>query len=226
MKIGAVLLLFTILLLGSCAPSRLVEPLQRNENSVTVSMGGPVFKNLGAPIPMPLSSISYGRGLTKKISSIASIHITSAIYQNLHFELGGLVGIRSYQKYTNKYLPGVSATVLLNSASSLRGGISKVWPQIDVNAYWKVWAREDLFYVGISNWFELQNLRAHGEPQPNPWLLSPQIGYNYGFGRYSANLEVKFIAPNIRNDQLAIEYFSATGKTGALGVYLGVSRKF
>ncbi len=226
MKIGGALLLVSILFLASCAPSRLVEPLKMNENSATISVGGPMFKNLGAPIPMPLASISYGRGLTKRISSIASIHVTSAIYKNLHFELGGLIGIRSYQKYTNKYLPGVSTTLLLNSASSLRGGISKVWPQIDLNAYWKVMAREDLLYVGICNWIELQNVRAHGEPQPNAWLVSPQIGYRYGFGRYTANLELKLIAPNIRNDQLAIEYLSATGKTGALGVYLGVSRKF
>lgn len=185
-----------------------------------------MFTNLGAPMPVPMSSVTYGRGLSKRISSIASVHITSAIYKNIQLELGGLVGIRSYQKYTNKYLPGVSASVLLNAATSLRGGTNKVWPQVDVNAYWKVWTREDLFYVGLSNWFELQNLRAHEQAQPNVWLPSPQIGYRYGFGRYSANVELKFIAPNLRNDAVVMDYLSPTGNTGALGLYLGVTRKF
>ncbi len=210
----------------ACAPSRLVQPLQKNENLINFSLGGATFTNFGYPLPTPLTSVTYARGLSKRISSFGSFHITSAAYGNAHLEFGMLYGIREYQKYNNKWIPGVSVSGTMNFSSSFRGGLAKLWPQLDANAYWNLFARDDLVYIGVSNLFEIQRERAHGEAQPTQWIFSPQVGYNYRFGRYSANIELKMIAPNKSNENIVVDYLSPIGNKGALGFFLGVSRKF
>ncbi|MFZ9612450.1 MAG: hypothetical protein ACO29Q_04140, partial [Crocinitomicaceae bacterium] len=59
---GALLLVF-----ASCAPARFVEPLKKGQQVITGNFGGPVAKipGIGA-IPIPFTSIGYGRGLTNK----------------------------------------------------------------------------------------------------------------------------------------------------------------
>lgn len=222
--------LFITLLLGlliqSCAPSRFVQPLEHNENAVCVSAGGPMFSNLGFPIPMPMSAITYGRGITPKVTTFTSVHITSLAYRTPLLELGVLYGIRDYNKYESPYIPGVSVTGMGNFAFSFRGGGAKFWPQLDLNAYWNLFDRNDLLYVGLSNWFEIQQNRAFGEPQPQAWIWSPQVGYGYRFGKYMANLELKAVAPNISNQDITVDYLKPFGNSGTLGVYLGISRRF
>jgi len=215
-----------LLLMHACAPSRFVEPLEYGENAVSVSAGGPIFQNLGYPLPIPMSSITYGRGITPKITSFTSVHVTSLIYKTPLLELGVLYNIREYNKYESPWIPGVSATGMTNFAFSFRGGEAKFWPQLDLNAYWNVFDRNDLLYVGFSNWFEIQKNRAFGEPQPQSWIFSPQIGYGYKFGKYSANLELKMVAPNVSNEDITIDYLKPFGNKGTLGLYLGVYRKF
>lgn len=228
MKIRFIPIIFSLLCLCmfSCAPSRLVEPLQHNENSVGLSLGGPMFKNLGYPIPVPMSAVTYGRGITPKITTFASVHITALAYQTPMLELGALYGIRAYNKYESPFIPGISVTPMANFAFSFRGGTAKLWPQLDLNAYWNLFDRNDLLYVGLSNWFEFQGTRAFGEPQEHSWIWSPQVGYGYKFGKYSANAEVKFIGLDKSNQNITVDYLKPFGDQGTIGVFLGINRRF
>lgn len=222
----SILIILFFGLLQACAPSRFVEPLKHNENAVSLSAGGAVFKNLGFPIPVPLSSITYGRGLRPKLTTFASMHITSLAYKTPMFEIGALYGIRAYNKYDKAYLPGLSVTPMANFAFSFRGGGAKLWPQLDLNAYWNVFDRNDLVYVGLSNWFELSQTRAFNEVQEHAWIWSPQVGYSLRLGKYSANLEVKLIGLDKSNQNITVDYIKPFGDQGTMGVFLGVNRRF
>jgi hypothetical protein len=54
----------------SCAPSRIVKPLEKGEQSLTANLGGPLIKFGSAPIPIPLTSVMYARGISNKTTAL------------------------------------------------------------------------------------------------------------------------------------------------------------
>ena len=96
---------------------------------------------------------------------------------------------------------------------------------MDLNAYWLMPYRNDYFYVGISNWFELATEKSHKQTQETHWIPSIHTGYTLQFDQYGFNLEVKYIAPFNDNRDLLIDYVSPTDN-GTLGAYVSMSRKF
>lgn len=222
-KLRAIFFL-AVLLIASCAPSRFVKPLASGEESVSVSLGGPLIGFSGTTIPIPFTTLAYGKGLDDRTTVFGSLHITSFMYGNLQSDIGILREIIPYDT-DNRLIPGLSGTFVVNPVYNLNYGSFKIWPQIDFNTYWHIHKDRKFVYLGLSSWFETARTRAHGEEQPNQWLFHPHFGISQQNRKWVNQLELKFLSPNISNENIVVDYRSI-GNFGAIGVYYSISRRF
>jgi len=203
----------------SCAPARFVEPLAAKQWSVGGNFGGPVIEFGGAPIPVPLTAIEVGYGIDSTTTVFAGVHTTALLFGNGQLDFGVT------RKFINQngYIPNVSASLGGNLVFSPSERESKFWPVLDVNAYWNYGKRNNYFYVGVNNYFELSKTMALDQPQGHHVVFSPQIGHIFKAtdNRYQFLAEIKFIAPNVSNATAFVPYKSLTGSHGATGFFLG-----
>ena len=211
----------SIVFIWSCAPARFVKPLDKDQQAVNVSLGGAIIGYSNIAIPMPFLTATYGYGIDSSLTGFASLNITSAIYGNLQTELG--VTKRIWKQHGG--LPAFSINPVLNFMYRNKSAV-KFYPQLDLNAYWELNKGRNFLYTGLSNWFELSSTRAFNEPQEHHWLLSPFIGETLVRSHWNYNIEAKFISPYISSDPGIVDYKTFYGKHGALGIYIGVTRKF
>lgn len=211
-------LVSSLLLAFSCAPSRFVEPLEKNELSIGGSLGGPVI-DFGGPIPMPLSSIEVGYGLDTQLTVFGAVHTTAAAFGNFQTDFG-----ITYQVLQQKnYIPNISISPSFNFIYNFEYKRAKLWPVLDLNAYWNYGQRQNYFYAGINNYFELSSTMANDQPQANPWLFNPQIGHVFkgSDANWQFTTEIKFLGPNLDNSYAFVPYESLTGSRGATGFFIG-----
>lgn len=222
--------------MASCAPTRFVRPLERGEKAIIASLGGPVVQvpNV-APIPLPLTSVGYAQGVTRKTTAFGVLHTTDLV-----FGIGKIeAGLNTYLYQADRW--GVTATPVLNFAIDKWEWNAKLWPQADFNVYYSFpfeslldqnnhtesfYSKELLVYGGVNNWFELAGTRAHGEDQPKNWILSPHVGVEFQTPKWNYQFETKLLAPGVPNRDLTISYSSILKDKGALGIYFGFKRKF
>lgn len=204
--------------LQACAPSRFVEPLEKNEISVGGSFGGPVI-DFGAPIPMPISSLEVGYGLDTNLTAFGALHTTAIFFGNFQMDAG--VTYKFVKQ--NGYFPNVSVSPSFNFVHNFEYNTNKFWPILDINAYWNYGEHMNYFYVGLNNYFELSPTMANDQPQANPWLYSPQLGHiiKGRGGKWQLTTELKFLGPNLDNSTAFIPYKSLLGSRGATGFFIG-----
>jgi len=211
-------LITALFLVQSCAPSRFVEPLEKDELSVGFSLGGPVIE-FYAPIPMPMTSVEVGYGIDTNFTVFGALHTTAAYFGNLQLDAGV-----TYQFIEqNKYIPNVSVSPGFNVMYTFSDKSAKFWPVLDVNAFWNYGKRNNYFYAGIDNYFELSSTMANDQPQANHWIFNPQIGHitKGKSENWQLTTEIKFLAPYLRNDYAFVPYKSLTGNYGATGFFIG-----
>lgn len=210
-----------LLLCTACAPVRYVKPLQKKQSAAAVSLGGPLITYGKATIPVPFVTAAYGYGIDSALTAFASFNITSALYGNFQAELGATRQFAAQRRY----LPALSGTLLINGICR-NAGAAKLYPELDANAFWEYGKRKNYFYIGLGNWFELSQKRTLGETQPNHWIPVPLLGHSFTGKKWNLCLEAKFIAPNLSDKNIVVDYQTPFGDRGALGVYIGYTRKF
>lgn len=210
-----------VLFIQSCAPTRFVKPLAKNENAVTANLGGPLIKFGNATIPIPFTSISYGRGITDKTTAFGSIHTTALLFGNIQTDIGICQSI--YKNDSLKF--GISINPAMNLAFDKWDKNFRAWPQLDINAYKNILKDKAFVYVGLTNWFELSSQRAHQEPQTQRVLINPHLGITYTTKKWAYSLETKFLLMNRNNKPNVVDYVGINQK-GAIGIYLNFARKF
>jgi hypothetical protein len=209
------------LLLASCAPTRFVKPLAARQHAANLSFGGPLIKFGTATIPIPFLTANYGYGIDSTLTGFASVNITSALFGNFQMELGATKQI--LKQHT--YIPALSTTLQFNTIYRNRDA-KKIYPQLDLNAFWEYGKRKNYFYIGASNWFELSQKRTLGESQKNHWIFMPLIGHSFNGKKWNVNIEAKVIAPNLSNEKIVVDYQTPFKNRGAFGIYIGYTRKF
>jgi hypothetical protein len=216
LALGVVLIYFS-----SCSPVKFVKPLQKNEQVVTASLGGPLIKYGSLTIPVPFITAGYGYGFDSTLAGFSSLNITSALYGNFQAELGVTKLLLSQKKH----FPGVSLSPVVNIIYRNKNA-AKVYPQLAANVFWEYGKRKNLFYFSADNWFELSSKRAYERDQPNRWILMPSIGHSFNHAKWNFIAELKSIAPNRSNEKLVVDYVTPFGSKGAFGVYFGTVYKF
>jgi len=209
------------LFIQSCAPTRFVKPLSKNENAVTANLGGPLIRFGKATIPIPFMSISYGRGITDKTTAFGSIHTTALLFGNIQTDIGICQSI--YKNDSLKF--GITINPAMNLAFDKWEKNFRAWPQLDINAYKNILKDKAFVYVGLTNWFELSSQRAHQEPQTQRILINPHLGITYTTKKWAYSLETKFLQMNRNNTPNVVDYVGINQK-GAIGIYLNFARKF
>lgn len=213
--------IFLIFFMQACSPVRYVEPLKPKDFNVTIAGGGAIFDYQDNNIPLPLSSVVVGYGLQQDLSVWVGLHTTSAAYGVLHSELGF---VKTLHKSANNF-PSFSIAPSAHFMRDKWEKNSRAYPTLDFNFYWKNVLKNDTFYIGMNNWFELSRTKAHKQKQSNRWIPSFQSGYTYHQNKFNYTLELKYIAPTYSNDNIVVDYMSPTD-SGAIGLYFSVGRTF
>jgi len=220
-KIITTVTLTATIFVSACSGSRIVQPLNQGQWQAAVSAGGPIIKNNDYALPLGLSSASVAYGLSQSATGFAGIGISSEA-QDLHHIDAGF----TYELITPfEYQPGITITPQLNIFRDKSGLDTRLYRQFDINTYWLSPFRHDFYYVGMSNWFELNTKKTHQLKQTNHWIPSLHTGYTFQGKKYGLNLEVKFIAPNKNNQNQLIDYVGIKNQ-GVWGGYMSISRKF
>lgn len=213
-------ILFSIALIFiySCAPSRYVEPLKHKELAVGISFGGPVI-DFGGPIPIPLTSIDAGYGIDTNLTVFAALHTTSLFFGDFQTDFGMTYRFLKQKKY----IPNLSVSPSINIIKSFSEDAFKLWPVLDLNAYWNYGERNNYFYLGVNNYIELSKTIALEQPQIQRVLWNPQIGHIIKGKKkpWQLSLEMKFLGPNIDNTKSFIDYKSILINKGAAGIFVG-----
>jgi hypothetical protein len=213
--------LLALFTLFSCAPVRFVKPLEKKQSAVGVSLGGPLIDFSNITIPMPLVSASYGYGIDSTLTGFGGINLTSAIYGNAQVDLG----VTKQLLKQDGYRPALSITPVANFIYRNKDA-KKLYPQLDISAFWEYNRKKDLVYAGLSNWFELSSQKSYGQDQPHHWLLTPLVGQTFVRKKGDFTIEAKVLASNIYYKSNVVDYKSPFGKNGAFGIYFGYTRKF
>ena len=224
MKVLVNILFILFIFFQSCMPTRMIKPLKKGEKSIGAHFGGPMINFSGAPIPVPFTSVTGATGIKNNLTAFGSIHTTSALFGVAQIDLGVLKQI--YQSKDSTF--GITTSPQLNLSIDRWEGNFKVWPVLDINAYWHYDIKNNnhFVYSGITNWFELANTRAHNEPQPNFWLPAINLGHQFTKEKVDYFIETKYMAPFNRNHETVVDYLKPFGKKGVVGVYFGFRKKF
>ncbi len=215
------LLLVIIFFIWSCAPSRYVKPLAKNQKAVSFSFGGPLIKFSNAPIPIPFSTIGYAQGLSDNCTVYGNLHSTSALFGNAQIDLGS-----TFHLYKKENVFGISASPALQSAYSVRNTTGfRVWPSLDVNSYLHLGEKSSYLYAGLNSWFEFSNTRAHDEPQPRHVIPNLHLGYTHVKTKWQHQIELKYLGLGIPNLPGVVDYIGVSHK-GSFGLYYSLVRKF
>ena len=205
------------ILLSGCSGSRIVQPLNQSEWQVSGSFGGPLVDKQGKEEFIPLSSVSAAYGFKQNLTGFASWQLSSYLANVYQFDAG-----YSHEILHPFYLqPGITYTPQLNVFYQHGFENFKLYPQLDVNAYWLL-PNKDFVYTGLSNWFELSQTKAHGQPQDNHWLPAIHAGYSKYLNNYSATIELKYIDPLKKASSNIINFTNYNNK-GAFGLYFSVA---
>lgn len=237
-SVRKILLALGGVILVGCGPSRFVEPLEQGENAISASLGGPMANIPGvATIPIPFTSIGYGRGVTSNITAFGSWYTTAAAFGVAQFDGGATIRLIESPKQKH----GLSVTPAFNTALDFYAKEFKFWPKLDANYYWRYNHRQqtqddllteggrpkaNLFYTGIGTWYELDGSRAHNEKQPTRVVPMLNIGHDLNWKKWTFKTEIKLIAPFSSNQDIVVDYVSPMGDQGALGLYFGFVRRF
>lgn len=218
----AILVLMIGLVLGSCAQSRFVEPLEKDQLAIGAGFGGPSIEFAGAPIPLPMTTLEVGYGIDSNLTVHGGWHTTSAFFGNAQIDAGVTYKFLDQKKY----IPNVSASPSFNFIYNFDDKSARFWPILDINAYWNYGNRKNYFYVGFNNYFDLSKTMANDQDQMHHWIFSPQIGHIIKGKKspWQLSVELKFLAPYMDNTKAFVPFKSVLGKWGATGFYIGFRR--
>lgn len=206
---------------SSCTPTRFVKPLEKKQNAIAASFGGPLIHFGKAVTPIPFTSIMYGRGITKSTTAFGSLHLTSLLFGNFQTDIG--VCQQLYKNDSLKF--GITINPAINMVYDKWNKNFRAWPQLDFNIYKNILKQKAFIYVGLTNWFELASTKAHNEKQTNHILINPHIGITYNTKKWGYTLEGKFLQINKNNKPNVVDYVGIQ-QHGAVGIFLNFNRRF
>ena len=174
-----------------------------------------------SPIPVPFTTLSYGYGLTDKMTCYGGLNTTSLLFSNLQTELGATFKV--FEK-ENKW--GISSGTAMQLAYNLRNKTGfRIWPSFDINAYYHIKNKGSFIYGGFSTWLELTNTKAFNEKQQQRAIPNLQFGCVHVKSKWMNQFEIKYLSIGTPNLPGVVDYIGISGK-GTLGIYYSLIRKF
>lgn len=208
-----------LLILNSCAPSRFVKPLAKNEKVISASFGGPMIVFAGAPIPIPFTTIGYAQGISSNVTLFGNLHSTSSLFGNVQTDIGGTI-----QLFKKQEVFGISVSPALQAAYNIRNKSGlRFWPSCDLNFYHQLKQKASYFYSGVNCWVELASKKAFGEKQNQHLIPNLQVGFVCLYNKWRHQFQLSYFGIGIANQPGVVGYIGVAGK-GALGFHYAVIR--
>jgi hypothetical protein len=203
------LFLLGVLLVG-CGHATSVRPTPKDVIQAEASVGGPLVRLSGLTVPVPLSTAGVRYGLGDSYDVAAHLHLTS-----LSFGVAGLdIGSTWMPVPQNGALPALSLSSRLYGFSNVRNG-PRAYLELTGSASYLA-GEHFLTYLSATGLVQF----AGGSP-----LLSVSAGEELRFGRFGAQLELRWYEPNIATGYQVVDWVSLGGQ-GGLGVVLGFNYRF
>jgi hypothetical protein len=208
--VHAVIALAAILLLAAagCAPSHAGRTLGRGMLQAEGSLGGPLVRNLGPPLPVPNLPVGARYGLTDRVDAFAHVNALPLVINRGFLTMDGGVTL-GLVRHEGRIGPNLATSVgfvlLTDFDTAARGG-----PLVDMAAsYTFDWLTP---FVGFEASPDLSGGRV---------FMDVFVGLEADFGRTTVSLSGVWFDPSFDVSASPVDYVSL-GNRGALGALLGV----
>ncbi len=208
-----------ILFLFSCSPARFVEPLEKGEVAAGINLGGPLIHFSGKVIPIPFSSVFAGYGLKDGTTVYSGLHLTSAAFKTFQMDIG--IAQRFCSQEGKK--PGVTFGGAFNVMAHKSD--FRLYPSLDVNAFWNYHDDKWMTYLGSSAWLDFYKNKSINEDNYHAFLPEFHLGQTLRMRNLDLTLEYKLLDPFVQSDRTVAE-FSHFSNKGASGIYFSVVKHF
>lgn len=206
--------LFLLAVLASgCTTSRAVRPLPAGTGALTASLGGPLNSNLGATIPIPLTSVGYVRGLDGRTNVHGAFYPTGLAA----FRVFGMSGGVARQIWDQDGgFPRLMADLTVSGfvGDAVDGGEGpkgRVFTDLSGVLSWDL--GDHSLYTGLD---------VFVQPAPTTIAhLTPMGGVVLRRGRTGVSFEAEWLAPYVDNRPLAADW-NGIGHHGALQLQAGL----
>ncbi len=214
MKLRNIFWVLLVPILVSCAPTRIVAPLEKGVRQFGATLGRPRV-NDGS---LPLVGVYVAKGLSDVKTFYAGAQLTSLYLGTIQVD-GGIVKTVTMP---NGMIPGVSWSYGANSFVSSRDAAFRLYPESGVNAYWKIGPH--ILNVSANTWVDPTWFLSENNKGR---ILSPSFGVGYRF-RYKwieLQAEYKLLNPT-REMHIPQASIPSTNGLGGKGWYWGAAMNF
>jgi hypothetical protein len=192
---------------SGCAHMATLRPAPKGELEVDLSLGGPMLKLGGAPIPAPLSAIGVRYGVHDRADVQLHFHPTAAVLGVLGLDVGSsLLVVRG-----EGALPDVTATGRFFGFTDFKE--FRPYLQLGGVASWRILNR-------IAPYIGFDGLIQFGAAP----LVAVAAGLQGIFGRFTAQLEAKWFGIGHDTRFMVVDWVSPG--SGAIGIMLGFGYRF
>jgi hypothetical protein len=187
----------------ACGHGSKIRPTPRSEVAVEAALGGPLFKNAGPTIPLPLTTVGVSYGVADRLDVSAHLHPTVAL-----FGVAGLdVGSSYLAVEQDGAVPAVTVAGRLYGFTDFKTGFS---PYLEAGATGS---------YRIANRFSpFLNVSALVQTNAVP-LFALGVGSDVRIGQSAVQAELRWYSPNRGTYFNAVDYISV-GRQGALGIVI------
>ena len=198
----------------SCAPTKIVAPLQEGQVQVGATLGSPMV-NSGS---IPLMGIYAAKGISNSTTAYGAAQLSSALFGTIQLAGGVVKGMRP----SRGILPGLSYSYGGNLFVSSRDYATRIYPETGINVFWQQGAH--ILNVSANTWVDpTWFLTEYNRGQ----ILAPSLGAGYRL-RYKwieFQTEYKIVNPT-REIMIPQAYVPSTFGLGGRGLYWGIALNF
>ncbi|MCI0573936.1 MAG: hypothetical protein L0Y66_24655 [Myxococcaceae bacterium] len=197
-------------LLTGCGVATHVRPVPKGAWVAEASVGGPLVQ-LGAPVPLPLSSVGATYGLLEGLSVHGHLQPSPLLFGALGADAGATVLL----------LPEAGAVPALAAT----GQASVVTDFGRTAAWWYADTSLTASWLLGGRWMPYATVTGQVDFLNGQFQLAPGAGAQLLLERWTLQAEARLYAPGRRTDVSAVPYVTAGGR-GAFGLVLGASYRF
>jgi len=198
----------------SCAPTKIVVPLQEGQVQIGATLGRPKV-NSGS---IPLMGIYAAKAISNATTAYGAAQLSSALFGTIQLDGGVVKGLRP----SRGFLPGLTYSYGSNLFVSTRDYATRIYPETGVNIFWQQGAH--ILNLSANTWVDpTWFLTEYNRGQ----ILAPSLGAGYRL-RYKwieVQTEYKIVNPT-REIMIPQAYVPSTFGLGGRGLYWGIALNF
>ncbi|MCX6139161.1 MAG: hypothetical protein NTV54_16895 [Ignavibacteriales bacterium] len=197
-----------------CGVTQPVRVLEKGSTQLSASLGGPIIKPAGFPMPVPYMTAGAVHGLTGDVSLIGRAHVTALLFGDLGLDAGAAYALA----HERGIVPEITATGELYLFSDLRhGSATRGYPFLSLNASY-VLTGSVLVFAGAEDVYQLRPARH---------FMTPFAGVEIPVSSRSVlQMEMKWMAANVNTAHGVFEGYSSIGGMGSFATFFGCTYRW